>query len=117
MWNIESTETYERWHKSLDTRDQARVLALPRLLKEEGPGLCRPYADTVRNSRFSHMKELRVQSHGEPIRIFFAFSPTRTGILLCAGNKVGDEKRFYDVMIPLADHEYTEYLNTALQSR
>lgn len=94
MWKIELTETYERWHKELKSRDQARVLALLKLLKEEGPSLCRPYADTVRSSRFSHMKALRVQSHGEPIRIFFAFSPTRTGILLCAGKKVATRNDF-----------------------
>ncbi len=31
---------------------------------------------------------------------------------LCAGNKAGNEKRFYDQMIPLADREFTDYLNT-----
>lgn len=45
-----------------------------------------------------------------PIRAFFAFDPHRTGILLCAGNKSGNEKRFYDEMIPLADREFTKYL-------
>lgn len=63
------------------------------------------------------MKELRIQSQGEPLRVFFAFSPSRSSILLCAGNKTGNDKRFYEVMIPLADHEYTEYLNTLYQSR
>jgi hypothetical protein len=58
------------------------------------------------------MKELRVQSRGYPIRVFFAFDPYRTDILLCAGNKAGNEKRFYDPMIPVADREFTHYLNT-----
>jgi len=81
------------------------------VLEEKGPGLARPYADTVHGSRFSNMKELRVQSRGDPVRVFFAFDPSRTGVLLCAGNKVGNEKRFYDEMIPIADQEFTEYLN------
>lgn len=34
----------------------------------------------------------------------------RTGIILCAGNKAGNEKRFYEEMIPLADRELTAYL-------
>jgi len=55
---------------------------------------------------------LRVQSQGDPIRVFFAFDPYRTGILLCAGNKVGNEKRFYNQMIAVADREFTDYLNT-----
>ncbi|WP_176222669.1 type II toxin-antitoxin system RelE/ParE family toxin, partial [Lonsdalea iberica] len=45
------------------------------------------------------------------LRAFFSFDPQRTGILLCAGNKAGNEKRFYDEMIPLADREFTHYLN------
>ncbi|WP_202188250.1 type II toxin-antitoxin system RelE/ParE family toxin, partial [Salmonella enterica] len=49
---------------------------------------------------------------GEPIRAFFAFDPTRTGIVLCAGNKAGNEKRFYDEMLPVADREFTNWLNT-----
>lgn len=58
------------------------------------------------------MKELRVQSRGDPIRVFFAFDPYRTGILLYAGNKVGNEKRFYNQMLPVADREFTNYLKT-----
>ncbi|EDD0812844.1 hypothetical protein GAU81_23185 [Salmonella enterica] len=33
------------------------------------------------------------------------------GILLCAGNKTGDEKRFYEVMIPIADREFAAHLD------
>lgn len=56
------------------------------------------------------MKELRIQSKGHPLRAFFAFDPERKGVLLCAGNKVGDEKRFYKRMIPIADKEYEIHL-------
>lgn len=80
------------------------------MLREGGPLLPRPYADTVTGSRYSNMKELRIQSRGEPIRAFFAFDMLRMGIVLCAGNKVGNEKRFYDVMIPQADREFAAWL-------
>jgi hypothetical protein len=55
------------------------------------------------------MRELRVQSGGKPIRIFYAFNPTRTAILLIGGNKTGD-KRFYKKMIPVADRLYDEHI-------
>jgi len=55
------------------------------------------------------MKELRVQSSGNPYRIFFAFDPERRAILLIGGNKKGD-KRFYDKYIPLADKLLDQYL-------
>ena len=87
------------------------MLAALLVLREKGPGLSRPYADTLKGSRYSNMKERRIQSRGDPLRAFFAFDPARTGIVLCAGNKVGNEKRFYDAMLPLADREFTNWLN------
>jgi hypothetical protein len=56
------------------------------------------------------MRELRVQSGGEPLRIFYAFDPRRTAILLIGGNKAGDD-RFYERMTPLADRLYDSYLD------
>ena len=41
------------------------------------------------------MRELRVQSGGRPIRVFYAFDPRRMAILLIGGDKTGDD-RFYD---------------------
>jgi hypothetical protein len=110
MWLIETTDTFDKWFDELDDTDRENVLASLMVLKERGPMLSRPYADTVNGSRHSNMKELRVQSKGDPIRAFFAFDPKRKGILLCAGNKAGDEKRFYDVMITIADREFTAHL-------
>jgi len=117
VWNIQVTEAYKAWHFSLNISKRARVVATIALLQKEGPNLGRPYADTIKESRFSQMKELRVQSMGDPVRIFFAFSPDRSAILLCAGSKAGNEKRFYTEMIARADDEFTEYLNHFYQSR
>ncbi|PRD15359.1 type II toxin-antitoxin system RelE/ParE family toxin [Pantoea coffeiphila] len=112
MWTIKTTDRFDRWFTSLDDTDRACVLAALLVLREKGPGLSRPYADTLKGSRYSNMKELRIQSRGYPIRAFFAFDPARTGIVLCAGNKVGSEKRFYEEMLPVADWEFTNWLNT-----
>jgi hypothetical protein len=56
------------------------------------------------------MRELRVQSGGHPVRIFYAFDPRRSAILLIGGDKTGDN-RFYEKMIPLADKLYDEHLD------
>lgn len=111
MWSIETTDTFDEWFDSLDGTDRANVLASMIVLRERGPMLSRPYADTVNGSSYNNMKELRVQSKGDPIRAFFAFDTRRKGILLCAGNKTGDEKRFYEVMLPIADREFTAHLD------
>lgn len=110
MWAIKTTESFDGWYSFLNDSDRACVLAAMIVLKEKGPLLSRPYADTIKGSKFRNMKELRIQSRGEPLRAFYAFDSRRIGILLCAGNKVGNEKRFYDVMIPIADQEFTLYL-------
>ncbi|QGH29590.1 type II toxin-antitoxin system RelE/ParE family toxin [Kluyvera intermedia] len=112
MWTIKTTDGFDNWFSTLCATDRASVLALLIVLWEKGPGLPRLYADRIKGSCYSNMKELRVQSQGDPIRVFFAFDPYRTGILLCAGNKVGNEKRFYNQMIAVADREFTDYLNT-----
>ena len=46
---------------------------------------------------------------GEPYRVFYAFDPRRTGILLIGGCKTGAD-RFYEQMVPLADDLYDIYL-------
>jgi hypothetical protein len=110
MWVIETTDTFDKWYNSLGDTDRASVLASLLVLRERGPMLSRPYADTVKSSCHSNMKELRIQSRGKPIRAFYAFDSDRRGILLCAGNKTRNEKRFYEVMIPIADREFTAHL-------
>ena len=115
MWSIKTTDTFDAWFSAQNDTDRASVLAALIVLEQRGPQLPRPWADTVKSSQYSNMKELRVQSRGEPIRAFFAFDPRRCAILLCAGNKVGREKRFYDEMIPLADHEFASHLKTLTQ--
>lgn len=56
------------------------------------------------------MRELRVQSCGNPLRIFYAFDPRRTAILLIGGDKMGND-RFYEQYVPLADALYDAYLD------
>lgn len=112
MWAIKTTDNFDRWFHALHETDRACVLAALIVLREKGPGLPRPYADTIKGSRYNNMKELCIQSRGEPLRAFFAFDPDRTAILLCAGNKVGNEKRFYREMIPLADQAFSQHLQS-----
>ncbi|SEA23081.1 hypothetical protein SAMN02982996_01186 [Lonsdalea quercina] len=60
MWIIETTDTFDAWFCSLCDIDRACVLAALIVLREKGPLLPRLYADTVKSSRYSNMKELRV---------------------------------------------------------
>lgn len=109
MWNVEITDEYLDWWRSLSESQQDDLQTSIELLESEGPSLARPHADTVEGSRHSNMKELRTQSAGKPLRSFFAFDPRRSAILLIGGDKTGDQ-RFYEKMIPLADTLYDAYL-------
>ncbi|WP_437214816.1 type II toxin-antitoxin system RelE/ParE family toxin [Pectobacterium sp. LFLA-215] len=109
MWTVFFTERFTAWLMEQELSLQEKMAADLTRLEFYGPQLPRPYADSVKGSRYRNMKELRVQHEGRPIRAFFAFDPERQAIVLCAGDKSND-KRFYDSMIRTADHEFTEHL-------
>jgi len=109
MWNIEITAEFESWFAELPVAVQLATEHAITILEVAGPGLGRPQVDTVKGSKHANMKELRVQQGGKPWRIFFAFDPRRSAILLIGGCKAGDG-RFYERMIPIADKLLDIYL-------
>lgn len=106
---MEVTGEFETWWNGLSEAEQEDIDAKVTLLRRLGPKLGRPHADTVRGSKHPNMKELVVQHQRRPYRVFFAFDPRRTAILLIGGDKTGD-RRFYERCIPLADRLYDDYL-------
>ena len=109
MWPILLGKVFEEWLLEQEEGLQERVLADLINLQTYGPALSRPYADTVKGSRHKNMKELRIQYAGRPVRAFFAFDPVRQAIVLCAGDKTND-KKFYERLIRIADHEFSTHL-------
>lgn len=79
------------------------------LLRELGPALARPFADTIRSKRVANLRELRIQHHGGPYRVLYAFNPRRAAILLIGGNKTG-VKRWYEMFVPVAEELYARHL-------
>lgn len=59
-------ELIEPWLDGLDQGSYEQVLAAVELLRDRGPHLGRPVADTVTASRHKNMKELRPGSTGGP---------------------------------------------------
>jgi len=111
MWEIRWTEEFEDWivSSAVDKAARSDIRASLLVLREYGPGLGRPYVDTIKGSRHANMKELRVQSKGRPYRVFFAFDPDRRAVLLIGGNKQGN-RRFYDQYIATADDLFDKHL-------
>src|SRR5208283_6225906 len=94
-WEVGFTDKFEQWWDALTESEQDSIDRTVRILKQLGPLLPEPYSKPVLTSRHSHMRELRVQHHGEPIRILYAFDPRRVALLLVGGNKTGDD-RWYE---------------------
>lgn len=107
--DIEYTDEFGKWWSNLEDSEQDDITSVVTLLEKRGVNLGYPYSSKINDSKHSQMRELRIQSKGKPIRIFYAFDPKRDAILLIGGDKTGD-KRFYQRMIPIADRLYDTYL-------
>ena len=108
-WNVEFTDEFGEWWNGLSEGQQEDFAAVVALLMEHGPQLPFPYSSAIEGSKHGHMRELRIQHGGDPYRVFYAFDPRRTAMLLIGGCKVGDD-RFYERMVPWADRIYDKHL-------
>lgn len=109
-WHVEF-ELIVDWLEAQDSKVQQRVIAAATVLSQDGPQLGRPLVDSIEGSRHNNLKELRTSSNTiSAIRILFAFDPKRHAILLIAGNKAGNWKRWYRENIPKADDLFDEHL-------
>jgi hypothetical protein len=109
VWNVEYTDEFGEWYRHLSEPQQDDITAGTLLLMELGPRLPFPHSSGINGSKHAHMRELRVQSGGRPLRVFYAFDPRRSAILLIGGDKTGDN-RFYERMVPVADDLYDTYI-------
>ena len=109
VWEVEYTDQFGDWWHELSESQQDAVAARVGLLTERGPHLPFPYSSDISGSRHGIMRELRAQAGGNPLRVFYAFDPRRTAILLIGGDKTGND-RFYEEYVPVADNLYDEHL-------
>lgn len=102
------------WFLALAREDPllaAEVEAAIDTLADGGPALGRPLVDRLKGSELHNLKELRATSSDRSaIRILFVFDPSRQAVLLVAGDKAGDWKRWYRKNIPLAERRYRRWL-------
>ena len=108
-WPVETTDEFKAWFEDLSESLRDKITAAVELLQEEGPQLRFPLSSGVAGSARGHMRELRVQHKGKPIRIFYAFDPRRVAMLLVGDDKTGDD-RFYKKFVPLADQLYDVHI-------
>jgi phage-related protein len=85
-WTVEFYESQEEgcpvqdFLLNLDKAKRAKVLALIKLLEEQGPTLPFPYSSQIRGK----IRELRTQYSKEHYRVLYFGAPSRTFVLLHA---------------------------------
>ena len=111
-WSVDFHPRFKAEYEELSEQVQDELVAALTPLRQFGPELGRPDVDTLNDSRYANMKELRFKADGGVWRIAFAFDPRRNAILLVAGDKSGvSEPKFYKRLIDKADKRYKEHLD------
>ena len=117
-WVVEIGDEFEPEFDGLHEDVRTEILALARLLQQFGPRLRRPRVDTLNDSRYANMKELRFSAADGEWRVAFAFDPKRKAILLVSGDKSGgSERRFYRELIRKADDRFDAHLARVKKER
>jgi len=107
---VYATDEFAAWYDVLEEHHRERVAASVDLLEQVGLALGFPHSSAIEGSDLA-LRELRVQSHGHAIRIFYAFDPHRDAVVLIGGDKTGiSADRFYREYIPRAERIFREYL-------
>lgn len=111
-WEVQYHPEFRREFEELPRPVKVEFESIQNHLVSQGPALGRPHADTLDDSRFPNMKELRFNAARGVWRIAFAFDPERQAILLVAANKRGSNQRqFYKRFVRVADSRYTDHLS------
>ena len=113
MVEIVATDEFAGWYSGLDDDMAEDVAVSVDLLAVEGVRLGYPRSSAIEGASFA-LRELRIQSMGRPVRVFYAFDPVRNAVLIIGGDKTGDD-RFYIRMVSLAERIWKEYLDEVAQ--
>ena len=80
-WKVAFVDEFDPEFEALPEAVQDELLASAQLLVAFGPQLSRPHADTLNDSSFANMKELRFDADGGVWRVAFGSIPS--GSLFC----------------------------------
>lgn len=105
---IFGTDEFESWYLELDEAGQEAVDAVVEKLGVAGIRLSFPHSSAINGSKLA-LRELRPKSGRSPLRVFYAFAPSRDAILLLGGDK-SDDPKFYRRMTRRAEAIWNDYL-------
>lgn len=104
-----AAKQFIEWYETIDMKMVEDVTAAVDLLVALGVALGHPRSSKIQGTQMN-LRELRIQSGGRPVRVFYSFDPARDAVVLIGGDKTGDD-RFYDRMVPICERIWAEYLD------
>lgn len=108
MVDVVATDEFTEWYQALSDQDGDSVTHAVGLLESLGLALGHPQSSAIKGTKYA-IRELRIQSQGRPLRVFYAFDKVRQAVLIVGGDKTGDD-RFYATFIPIAERIWEEYI-------
>lgn len=109
MVEVVVTDEFLSWYETeLTETENEAVFEAVETLKAYGVALKFPQSSQIKGTKYA-LRELRVQAHGDPIRIIYAFDPKRQAVLLIGACKTGQD-RFYKVYVPRAEKLWESYI-------
>ena len=108
-------DVFTAWYYALEDRDREAVYRAVGVLEQAGTALGFPQSSALQGTTYP-LRELRMQSGGRPLRVFYAFDPSRQAVLLLGGDKTGDG-RFYETFVPRAERIWEAYLARAFPGK
>ena len=109
-WEIDFTDEFNRWWDTLTDQERDILRGKINRLAFYGRDLSAPHSKPLKGLRHP-LYELRGQNAGRPIRVFYAFDPRETAVLLVGGDKTGDTE-FYKRCVPIALELYDVHIAT-----
>ena len=109
MVEVVGTAEFEQWFRGLAKKEEAAVVRAVDILEQKGVTLGFPNSSAIESAKTIALRELRIQSGGHLLRVFYVFDPIRRAVLLIGGDKTGDG-RFYEKLVAMAEKIYRQYL-------
>jgi hypothetical protein len=108
--DVIATDEFKAWFDGLEEVHVDRVIVAVSKLEQAGVALGHPASSAIKGASFA-LRELRIQSSGHALRVFYAFDPRRDAVLIIGGDKTGrNGDDFYAEMVATSERIWRAYL-------
>lgn len=104
------TDEFGEWFAALSALEQTVVINVVTKLQLRGLALGAPHSSALAGTSIA-LRELRPNRGHSPLRVVYAFDPTRDAVLILGGDKSGGSpQQFYVGLLAQAEIIWAQYL-------